>query len=115
MLILIVLLTLEIALLRGVRYGFWDWADDCALGAWLCGITLGLAVTIIPLSRMGDRMFIARVEAMRSTVAQSNWQDAAWRTKAAETNAQIASRKYYLNSVFGLWAAPEIAKLEPLQ
>lgn len=78
------------------------------------GIGMFIAPTTLYVNRMEVTAKLAGFEAMRSTMPANNWQDAAWRSKAAGANAEIARLKYYNTTVFDLWIPDEVADFKPL-
>jgi len=79
-----------------------------------------LAVTV-PTARMGDRAEIAEFNAVRATVeaARKNGIDplelAAFQQTVADANKWLAEKQYWRGTVFGIWFAPQVEKMSPIQ
>lgn len=117
---MIIILTLAVAFILSLvflnRYdGDGDWDILFAYSLALSGVMLFIASVSIPLNRMGVRDTLAQVEAIRSTSQLNEMQGAAWRMKAADANAAIASLKYWNRTAFDIWIPDEVDSIEPLQ
>lgn len=97
-------------------FGEWDYGRFvfCALAVAAC-VAMFIATILVPLNRMGCDDDLAQIEAIRSTRPLNAWQDAAWRSKAAEVNADLASMKYWKSTVFGLWIPERVLTVKPIQ
>lgn len=93
----------------------YDGNDDWYLIAAVFGAFLFIAAISVPLNRMGVHDTLTQVEAIRATKPLSDVQDAAWRMKAADANAEIASLKYWNRTAFDIWIPDDVDAVEPLQ
>jgi hypothetical protein len=113
--ILVCVALLAIGLLI-VNFGGYEWE---AIGILLClsgGLGLALCVLTIPLNRMAWQSSFVEVEAIRqSRETATEIEATAWRMKAAEVNAHLASGRYYNGTLFDLWIPDQINQVEPIQ
>ena len=79
----------------------------------ISGFALLVALISIPINRMGIAAFEVNIEAVRVTMPENVFQDAAWRTKAASMNGDLAEWKYY-RTIFPLWIPASIENVNPL-
>lgn len=100
---------------RAIPYKFDILQIFAALASLICGFAFVVACIAVPMNRMGCKDQLAQIEAVRNTRPTSLVQDAAWRMKAADANAQLASMKYWKHTAFGLWIPDEADAVEPLQ
>lgn len=84
-------------------------------GALAFGFALFVAVMCLPLQRMSCMDELSQINAIRATQPQNAMQDAAWRMKAAEANAELASMKYWNGTAFDIWIPDEVESVRPLQ
>lgn len=109
----VVLLVIGTCLLK---WGSWDWEMAGGLAAIVGGIGVLFSVFTIPLNRMGWESTFVEVEAIRASRASDDpLEGAAWRMKAAEVNAHLASGRYYNGTVFDIWIPDQIESVEPIQ
>ena len=88
-----------------------------ALVGGLSALVLALFSISITLERMSWQATFAEVEAIRATrdAAEVGIEDAAWRMKAAEVNAKLASGRYYNGTVFDIWIPDKIESIKPIE
>jgi hypothetical protein len=85
----------------------------CAI---VSGLMLALALAFIPIQRIGVHASIAEFEAVRASRAGgSEIEAAAWRMKVAESNAWLASIRYYNGTAFDIWIPDEVEALKPIE
>lgn len=112
-LVSLVLLAVGLLIFHFLDY---DWEG---LGVVFClagGLGLALCVLTIPLNRMAWQSSFVEVEAIRqSRETATEIESAAWRMKAAEVNAHLASGRYYNGTLFDLWIPDQINQVEPIQ
>lgn len=101
-----------------------SWGSDLGFLAFLLTtigcILLVLCLITIPLNHMEVESNIARYEAIKQTAATAResgdgYEAAAFRMKVAYVNAEIASAKYYNNTVFDIWFPDAVEDLQPIQ
>ena len=91
-------------------------ADLCFPIGLVAVVVLFVAVVFLPFSRMDVRASIAEFEAIRASRAGgSEIEAAAWRMKVAESNAWLASTRYYNRTVFDIWIPDAVEDLEPIE
>jgi hypothetical protein len=111
----VVLLVVGWVYLNQNRYGRWD---GLAFGVILLGV-LGVSMfaMTVPFERMEWQSTFIEVEAIRETrgTDHAGIEDAAWRMKAAEVNAKLASGRYYNSTLFDIWVPDQIDDVEPIK
>lgn len=102
-----------------VAVAFFDAYSDGRFAFGMVAIAAGFllcsGLILLPVQRMGCDDTLAQIEAVRNTRPASEWQDAAWRSKAADANAELASMKYWKSTAFGLWIPDRVLAVKPIQ
>jgi hypothetical protein len=117
---MIILMVCAVFLMVGLALIFWgglDWEVHGMIANLVGGVGLAFCVTTIPLERMGWKSTFLEIEAIRETrgTDTAGIEDAAWRMKAAEVNAKLASGRYYNSTMFDLWIPDQVDDVEPLK
>jgi hypothetical protein len=110
-----VLMVAGLLYLASNRYGAWDTLAFCA--ATIGGIGVAVCAMTIPLDRMGWQSTFIEIEAIRETrgTDSASIEDAAWRMKAAEVNAKLASGRYYNSTLFDIWIPDQVNDVDPIK
>lgn len=97
-------------------WGSWGWEAIGIISALTGGLGLLLCVSTIPLNRMAWQSTFVEVEAIRTSRASDDpVEGAAWRMKAAEVNAHLASGRYYNGTVFDIWIPDQVESIAPIE
>lgn len=99
-------------------YDPWDFITWSA--GMVAGITLGVALVMLPVERMNVHNTIAEFESMRTTQKQSRaagdgLEGTAWRLEKARANRNLASLQYWNDTLFDIWIPDAVETVEPLK
>lgn len=86
----------------------------------ITGTALVIALICIPIKHMGVNAFITKFEATETSIISArnkgvDVENAAIQHKIIECNQWLAGKKYYNDSIFGLWIPDTVEDLTPIK
>lgn len=117
--VLIVLTVISILIWKNASYSS-DWDILGIMGVFIFGTLLVVGLIILPINYYSGLAEIERYHALKNSIEESRKDNmseverAALVNKIAEYNADIASTRYWNNTVFDIFIPDELAELEDL-